>query len=214
MYCKVFTFNPFFENTYVIYDDTRECIVVDPGCCDVVEQEQLAAFIEKENLKPVRLLNTHCHVDHVLGNKFIFEKYQLLPEIHPDELPLLQSLSDQSRMFGLTNVEPSPTPKVFLEPNQIIRFGRSQLKVLYTPGHSPGEVSFYNMASRQLLAGDVIFQGSIGRTDLPGGSYELLMNSIHKQILILEDDVIIYPGHGPQTTIGREKEFNPFLQVN
>jgi len=214
MYCKVFTFNPFFENTYVIYDDTRECIVVDPGCCDVVEQEQLAAFIEKENLKPVRLLNTHCHVDHVLGNKFIFEKYQLLPEIHPDELPLLQSLSDQSRMFGLTNVAPSPTPKVFLEPNQIIRFGRSQLKVLYTPGHSPGEVSFYNMASRQLLAGDVIFQGSIGRTDLPGGSYELLMNSIHKQILILEDDVIIYPGHGPQTTIGREKEFNPFLQVN
>ncbi len=205
------TFNPFQENTYVVYDDTGECVIFDPGCYDGEEQAILRDKIEALNLRPVRLINTHCHLDHIFGNRFVSEHYQLPLEIHRGELPVLEAADQAAMLFGIAIPEPSPAPERFIEEGEEIHFGATTLKALLTPGHSPASLSFFSEPDRLLIAGDVLFSGSIGRTDLPGGDYGTLIASIKNVLFPLGDDVKVYPGHGPETTIGNERRNNPFL---
>ena len=206
-----FTFNPFQENTYFLYDDTKECIIIDPGCYEIHERQELINFIQREELKPVRLLNTHCHIDHVVGNKFVADTYNLGLEIHEGEVPVLDSLMSVATMYGIPNVEKSPAPARFIETGEEITFGETVLKTLFTPGHSPASISFYCEKDAFVIAGDVLFEGSVGRVDLPGGDGPTLIKSIKEQLFPLGDDVKVYPGHGRATTIGEEKLGNPFL---
>ncbi len=210
MNIKEFVFNPFQENTYVLYDETLECIIVDPGCYDQEEEEMLASFIEMKQLKPVALLNTHCHIDHVFGNAFVCNRYKLLPQIHELELPVLESALRVCEVYGL-QMTPSPDGKPSLKDKSVFHFGNTDLKLILAPGHSPGSICFYNEKDLILIGGDVLFQGSIGRTDLPGGDAHTLFTSIQQRLFVLPDELVVYPGHGPQTTIGYEKKFNPFL---
>lgn len=207
----IFPFNPFQENTYILYDDSKECAVFDPGCYSNEEKKMLSDFIEAKGLKPVRLINTHCHIDHVLGNKYIFDTYGLKPELHEEELVVLQSAERIGQMYGIP-MEPSPEPETFLPSEGLLEFGNTKLQILFTPGHSPASLSFYSSEHQFVIGGDVLFRDSIGRTDLPGGSFETLIESIRKQFFTLGDEVKVYPGHGPATTIGYEKKNNPFLQ--
>lgn len=206
------TFNPFQENTYIVYDETGECIIFDPGCFTPEEQKSLQAEIEKLALKPVRLVNTHCHLDHVFGNKFVADTYKLGLEIHEKELSVLQSVPMVCDMYGIPRPETSPSPSNFLKAGEYLEFGNTRLKMLFTPGHSPGSLSFYAEADKFVIAGDALFYGSIGRTDLPGGDHATLIQSIKEQLLTLGDDVTVYSGHGPATRIGYERKNNPFLQ--
>jgi hydroxyacylglutathione hydrolase len=211
MYIKTFTFNPFTENTYVLWDDTRECVIVDPGCCTHAEEHELEAFVSEKQLTPARLINTHCHIDHVLGVGFVQDKYGLQMEIHRGELPVLRFVPQMGQMYGMF-VEPVETAKTFLDEDTPVTFGTTSLEVLLTPGHSPAGVCLYDQAGAHLIAGDVLFRESIGRTDLPGGDYDTLIGSIRDKIFPLGDSVTVYPGHGPQTTIGYERQNNPFLR--
>lgn len=206
-----FTFNTFAENTYVVYDDTQECVIIDPGCSDARERQRLANFIAANNLTPVRLLNTHCHIDHIFGNRFVAETYKLALEIHEGELPVLQAFPAVAQMLGIGGIQQSPDASKFLKEGDTLSFGETEFEVLLTPGHSPASVCFYNKKGKFVLSGDVLFERSIGRTDLLGGNYETLMNSIFDQLLTLSDDVVIYPGHGKATTIGAERSQNPFV---
>lgn len=205
------TFNPFQENTYLLYDDSKECVIFDPGCYTPEEKAELSDKIEGLGLHPVRLINTHCHLDHIFGNKFVSEKYHLPLEIHRGELPVLEAAPVAAMMFGVALPEPSPKPGRFIEAGDTIRFGHTELEVLFTPGHSPASLTFYCKADKLLIAGDVLFYGSIGRTDLPGGDHATLIASIKNELMVLDDDVVVYPGHGPKTTIGFERGHNPFL---
>lgn len=208
----IFTFNAFQENTYVLYDETKECVIIDPGCSTGEEERRLVHFIEAKGLKPVRLIMTHGHVDHMLGNAFVANKYNLEVEIHEDEVPVLMMSPQIGRMYGFP-VEPSPNPKpkYYIKEADTLTFGNTTLKALLTPGHSPASISFYCEASNFVIGGDVLFRQSIGRTDLPGGDFNTLINSIKTQLYPLGDDVKVFPGHGPDTTIGYEKKYNPFL---
>lgn len=205
------TFNPFQENTYLVFDDTGECVIFDPGCFQPDEKRELERAVESRGLRPVRLLNTHCHLDHVFGNKFVAERYQLPLEIHSLEMPVLEAVPQVCMMYGLPLPEPSPAPGAYLEAGEILSFGNTRLEMLFTPGHSPGSISFYCEEDGFLIAGDVLFRDSIGRTDLPGGDHDTLLASIKDQLMILADDVTVWPGHGPSTTIGYERRNNPFL---
>ncbi len=205
-----FTFNVFQENTYLVYDDTKEAIIFDPGCSNEAEQAELINFLESNDLKLVRLINTHCHLDHVFGNKFIADTFNLPLEIHKGEIPVLEWSSKSAAKYGIP-MEPSPAASKFIEEGDIIKFGDTQLEALLTPGHSPASLSFFCKEHRFVIAGDVLFHGSIGRTDLPGGSFDTLINSIKTKLLPLGDDVRVYPGHMQATTIGFEREHNPFL---
>ncbi|AKQ44390.1 metallo-beta-lactamase [Rufibacter radiotolerans] len=206
-----FTFNPFSENTYVLYDDTKECVVIDPGCSNKTEQQELQDFIKTNELKVVRLLNTHCHIDHVLGNKFVADTYGVPLEIHEDDLPVLRSVPTYSVAYGFPQYQ-EILPEKFLKEGEDVAFGNTRLQVLLTPGHAPGHVVFYHAESQNVVGGDVLFQRSIGRTDLPGGDYDTLIQSIKTKLFILPDEVTVHPGHGPSTTIGEEKASNPFLR--
>ena len=206
-----FTFNGFQENTYVLFDHTKECIIIDPGCYDTSEKKQIEEFIDKNELKPVQLINTHCHIDHVLGNHFVAKKWNLSLAIHELDLPTLNSVKEYCTVYGFHNYEESPQPKIFLNEDQNIMFGESSLKVIFTPGHAPGHNTLYNQNQNFLIGGDVLFRNSIGRTDLPGGNFETLIKSIKEKLLDLNPNTIVYCGHGPSTTIGFEKENNPFL---
>ena len=206
-----FVFNPFQENTYILYDETKECIIIDPGCYTPNEEEQLTQFIDSHELNPVQLINTHCHVDHVFGNSFVAKQYGLKLAINELELPVLERATDAGAMFGV-QVTPSPKPEIYLKEGEKVKFGNSELDVLFTPGHSPGEISFYCKQDDFVIAGDVLFLQSIGRTDLPGGDYNTLITSIKEKLLPLGDDTKVYSGHGPETTIGFERENNPFLR--
>ena len=210
MRIKTFTFNPFQENTYILYDETKDCVIIDPGCYEKFEKDELANFIETNHLKPVRLLNTHCHIDHVLGNYFVADRYQLKLEIHQGELQQLRATAVYGPTYGIF-MEPSPEPSSFLNEGDAVKFGNTTLEIFFTPGHSPASICFYNRDEKKLIAGDVLFYQSIGRTDLPGGNHHQLLNSIREKLFVLPDDVIVYPGHGPETKIGFEKKYNPFL---
>ncbi len=206
-----FTFNPFQENTYVVYDETGECVIIDPGCYDRSERNDLKTAIEQEKLRPVRLLNTHCHLDHVFGNKFVSETWGLPLEIHEGELPVLVAVPQIARFYGMPEGEPSPMPGRFIAEGETITFGKTTLETILTPGHSPASLSFFCKEGRFVIAGDVLFYDSIGRTDLPGGDFDTLINSIKQRLFPLGDDVEVFPGHGEKTTIGRERQHNPFL---
>lgn len=205
------TFNPFEENTYLIYDDTNACVIFDPGCYHAAEKAELQAKITELGLKPVRLINTHCHIDHVFGNRFVADTYNLPLEMHRGELPVLEAVPQIAGMYGIPYPEPSPMPEQFIEEGDIIKFGNTELEAIFTPGHSPASLSFFCAADNFLIAGDVLFQGSIGRTDLPGGNYSTLIHNIKTKLFPLGDEVTVYPGHGPSTTIGYERKTNPFL---
>ncbi len=211
MKIESFTFNPFSENTYVISDSSGECVIIDPGCMNGEERAELSTYISNNGLKPVKLLNTHCHIDHVLGNKWVAQTYGLGLEMHEADLTVLHALSDVARMYGVP-AEPSPEPSHFLKEKDTITFGQTTLHVLFTPGHSPGSIVFLDAEHKQLIAGDVLFYESIGRTDLPGGDHQTLLNSIREKLWPLPDETVVHPGHGPSTTIGHEKQHNPFLQ--
>lgn len=206
-----FTFNPFQENTYLVIDQTKQCVLFDPGCTSEAEKEELAAYISTHELRPVRLINTHCHIDHIFGNAFVAERYGLELEIHRGELPVLEAAPVSAQFFGIPFQEKQIRPGRFLDEGDELRFGDTVLKVLLTPGHSPASLSFYCESDRFLIAGDVLFQGSIGRTDLPGGDMATLLRSIREKLLPLGDDVVVHPGHGPDTTLGQERQSNPFL---
>ena len=212
MNIKSFTFNPFQENTYIVYDETKECLIIDPGCYTDAERKALKAFIEEKELTPVKLINTHCHIDHVLGNKFTSEKWDIQLYINKEDLPVLEKVGDIGKMYGLEDYEGSPYPKHFLAQGDTLTFGKSSFEILFTPGHAPGHICLYSKENNLLIAGDVIFQGSIGRTDLPGGNHEILINSIITKLFPLPNSTQIFCGHGPSTNLGYEKENNPFLQ--
>ncbi len=206
-----FTFNPFQENTYLLINEKKECIIIDPGCYFEEERKQLLTYIEKEGLKVTRLLNTHCHIDHIFGNRLVAKTYGVGLEIHAQDKLVLDRSSDVGKMYNVP-FEPSPEPARFLEDGEKILFGDDELEVLLAPGHSPGSVCFYSAGQQFLIGGDVLFYQSIGRTDLPGGSHQTLINSIRQKLFVLPDEVRVYPGHGQSTTIGFEKRNNPFLQ--
>lgn len=206
-----FTFNPFQENTYLLYDETNKAVIVDPGCYTSEEEREFADYIESNNLQPVMLLNTHCHIDHILGNAFVFNKYKLKPIIHSADLPILNSLSQYGKAYGF-KVEDSPEPLSFLDDLTEITFGNSCLEIKHIPGHAPGHVVFIDNEQKIIFGGDVLFYGSIGRTDLPYGDHDTLIKSIKHNLLTMDDDYVVYPGHGPSTNIGFEKKNNPFLK--
>lgn len=207
-----FIFNPFSENTYIIWDDeTYEAAVIDPGCFDSEEEKVLSSFIKAKILTIKYLINTHCHIDHIFGCRFIKEKYNplfLIPEL---DLPLLQNAVKQAAMFGVEIKEP-PQPDQFVSESFNLKLNHSEFKFIFTPGHTPGEFCIYFEMGKILISGDVLFKESIGRTDLWGGNYDTLLNSITEKLLILPNDVKVYSGHGEETTIGYEKEHNPFLK--
>ena len=205
------TFNPFQENTYIIAAPSGECIIIDPGCFDRSERQELKDFVVTRQLKPVRLLNTHCHIDHVLGNAFVSKEYGLGLEIHKGEIPVLESGLMVSNMYGVP-YEVSPAPTSFLEEGDEVVLDGHTLQVLFTPGHSPASICFYNQADGWVIGGDVLFFESIGRTDLPGGDHASLLKSIREKLFVLPNETIVYPGHGQETKVGYEKMFNPWLQ--
>lgn len=211
MLVQVLTFNPFQENTYIIYDETKECIIIDPGCYEENEEIQLISFIEENMLTPVKLINTHCHIDHILGNKFVSDMWNIELYIHKEDLSLLKNARSIGKMYGFENFEGSTYPKHFLEEKDKIAFGNSELEIIFTPGHAPGHICLYSEKNKFIIAGDTLFNGSIGRTDLPGGDYNTLINSIKTKLLSLAEETIVYCGHGPSTSIGKEKKTNPFL---
>ncbi|MDT8393047.1 MAG: MBL fold metallo-hydrolase [Bacteroidales bacterium] len=207
---KKFIFNPFQVNTYVLYDATKECVIIDPGCSDGKECNQLIAFLEDEELMPMHMLLTHTHIDHVVGCNMLEERLGLEPKAHKAGLPFLDHSTSTASTYGL-KLDRNPEVKQFIDEGDNITFGKSSLEVLYTPGHASGSVCFYSKEDKFVIAGDVLFQMSIGRTDFPTGDYDLLKKSIFEKLFVLPDDTIVYSGHGPETSIGFEKANNPFL---
>lgn len=206
-----FIFNTFQENTYIVYDENGLCAIFDPGMSNYEEEAAFVSFVEQNNLKPIALYNTHCHIDHVLGNHFIFEKYGLIPQFHEGEVPVLVAVQNMAPMYGF-RYETSPIPETFLEEGQAIEIGKHTLGLLFVPGHSPAHLCFYSAQDGFVIGGDVLFRNSIGRTDLPGGNHQQLLDNIQQKMYVLPDETIVFPGHGPSTTIGFEKETNPFVR--
>ena len=209
---KTIVFNPFAENTYLLFDETKECIIIDPGCYTSEEQEHLSKVIERESLSIVGLLNTHCHIDHVLGNAFVKNTYKLPLQIPENEVQTYSAVPGYAASYGFPDYDHATVDQL-IKPSEIIRFGQSELEALYVPGHSAGHVAFVNKSEKICVGGDVLFDGSIGRTDLPGGNFDILIKSIQEQLFNLPDDTVVYPGHGPTTTIGQEKKDNPFCAI-
>lgn len=210
---KCFVNNPYQENTYLLYDESGECAIIDPGMYTSAEQNLVVNYINEKQLKPVLLLNTHCHIDHVLGNKFVFDQYGLKPQFHEGESIVLEAIPGYAPQMGF-RYELSPLPDNFLPETGTVKFGNSQLQLIFAPGHSPAHLCFYAEKENILIGGDVLFRGSIGRTDLPGGNFNQLISNIKDKLFVLPDDCIVYPGHGGETTIRYEKKYNPFLINN
>ena len=211
MTIKTFTFNPFQENTYLVFDETSEAVVIDAGCLQAGEKQILTRFIEDNKLTLKRVLNTHLHLDHQFGNKFLFDTYGIAPEACIEDEFLLDNVVAQARSYGFPVTEEAQPLGAYIIENQEITFGNSSLKAIHAPGHSPGSMVLYSEKDGVMFAGDVLFQGSIGRTDLPKGDYASLILAITKKLLVLPDSTVVYCGHGPSTTIGYEKKNNPYL---
>lgn len=207
---KTFVNNPYQENTYLLYDDSKECVIIDPGMETGPEQNAVVSFIKENGLKPVLLLNTHCHIDHVLGNKFIQDQYGLKPQFHQGELEVLEAMPAWAEESGI-RYELSPLPDVYLPESGEVKFGNTTLQLIFVPGHSPAHLCFYDEGSGFVIGGDVLFRHSIGRTDFPGGNHDLLIKNIEEKFFTLPDHTTVYPGHGPETSVGHEKEYNPFF---
>jgi hydroxyacylglutathione hydrolase len=210
LHIEVMPFNPFQTNTYILYDETGKCAIIDPSCYERHEEKQLASFIEQKKLKPELLLFTHCHIDHMLGNNFVAKKYRIKPLTHKDSMIFLENSRNYAKSFGFDISRPV-MPEKFIEDGDQIKFGNQTLGAIYTPGHAAGSICYYHEASGSIIVGDVLFQNSIGRTDLPTGDHDTLIKSILKNLLTLPEEVKVYPGHGPSTSIGYEKRTNPFL---
>lgn len=207
-----FVFNPFGINTLVVWDPvSREAAIVDPGMCDMRETEAIDSFIERNSLKVTNLINTHLHIDHVMGNAHVKSRYGVENQAHPDDAFLGARCDEQARRFGLRNaVGPVGIDKPLSDGDKI-KIGDEYLEVLSVPGHSPGSVALYSPSDGFVISGDALFQNSIGRTDLPGGSQKVLVDAVRRKLLSLPDSTVVIPGHGPETTIGNEKWFNPYL---
>ncbi|MBY5952480.1 MBL fold metallo-hydrolase [Algoriphagus marincola] len=210
---KSFTFNPFQENTYVISDQEGHAAIIDPGNYENAENQQILNYIRENNLKPELLLNTHCHIDHVLGNDFIKRTFSIPLLIHDQEIPVLNSVKAYAPNYGFANYSHAD-PDGYLSEGKSIEIGHEHLEVLFVPGHAPGHVVFYHPESQQCIAGDTLFRESIGRTDLPGGDHDLLLEKIKSVLFKLPDQTVIHSGHGPSTTIAHEKGYNPFVGKN
>jgi len=211
MTIKTFTFNPIQENTYLVYDETNEAVVIDAGCLSEIEKRALKNYIADNNLILKRVLNTHLHFDHQFGNKFLYTTYGIKPEACKEDEYLLENVIAQTRSFGVEINEEAQTIGDYITDGQDLKFGNTTLKALHVPGHSPGSMAFYAEKEGILFAGDVLFRESIGRTDLPKGDYATLILSITNKLLPLPDSTVVYCGHGPSTTIGFERKNNPFL---
>ncbi|QHT66849.1 MBL fold metallo-hydrolase [Rhodocytophaga rosea] len=207
---QTFTFNPLQENTYILYDETRACVIIDPGCYEKQEKQALEEFIQTNKLTVSKLLNTHGHIDHVLGNAFVKQKFGVELYIHPLDEATLRAVETYAPNWGFMQYEPAQ-PDHYLNEGDTVTFGNTTLEVLFVPGHAPGHIAFYNSAQQLCISGDVLFRGSIGRTDLPGGNFNTLIESIQTKLFPLGDEVVVYPGHGGTTTIGYEKKYNSFL---
>lgn len=208
-----FEFSLFGINTYVVVDPaTRECAVIDPGMINEEEQNALTRFIERNNLSVTHLINTHMHVDHAIGDAFVKDTYGVPVEGHEADAVLGERLKQQALMFGMNEEVGDISIDRPLKEGDIIHIGEGELEVLHVPGHSPGSIVLYDRADGFLIAGDVLFERSIGRTDLPGGNHGLLVEGIKGKLFTLPDNTIVYPGHGGATTIGAEKSGNPFLR--
>lgn len=203
-----FQFNPFQENTFVVYDQEKNCVIIDPGCYERHEEEVLFGFIEENKLKPIALLNTHAHIDHILGNAAVKSKYDIPFYLHKEDLTTLHSVKSYAHVYGFEKYIPSPDPDDYLIDNTELVFGAMKFKIYHTPGHAPGHVVFFNDENKFVINGDVLFNGSFGRIDLPGGDLETLKKSIFEVMFHLPDDTVVHCGHGPETTIGKEKKDN------
>jgi len=209
---KKFTFNPFQENTYVLYGQDKNAVIIDPGCSTSSEKQVLSQFIAQEDLDVVALLNTHCHIDHVFGNEYVISKYKVDFYMHRLDLPVLASAERVAMSYGIDGYIASPLPTKFIEDGDVLKFGDITLTVIFGPGHSPGHVAFYDKDSHRIISGDILFKGSFGRVDLPGGDLETLKTTIHSRIFTLPENTIVFSGHGEETTIGEEKINNYILQ--
>ncbi|TMI97954.1 MAG: MBL fold metallo-hydrolase [Bacteroidetes bacterium] len=209
---KTFSFNPFEENTYILYNEKKQCCIIDPGCYFPEEKNKLKKFIEDNGLAPVLLLNTHCHLDHVFGDQFVHDTWKLPLHIHEKEKPMLEMASASGQVWQLP-IENFKGELRFIKEGSTIGIGTDELGIRFTPGHSQGHVCFYDEVDGFAISGDVLFNGSIGRTDLPGGDFDVLISSIQTQLFTLPDDTKIYSGHGPMTTISLEKMNNPFVKL-
>ena len=208
---KSFVFSPIQENTYLLYNEFNDCVVIDPGCYFPEEQDELKGFITQSNLPPRMLLNTHCHLDHVYGNKFVAETYGLTLQLHEKEKLLLDYAPTSGLMYNLP-FDNYVGEYIYLKEGDKIKLGEDELSVIEAPGHSPGHICFYCAKQNFIISGDVLFNRSIGRTDLPGGDHQTLVKTIMEKLFVLPDETVVYSGHGPETTIGEEKKDNPFLR--
>lgn len=207
-----FAFNPFSENTYLlIHEGSKQCWIIDPGMYGASEEMELSAYIQQHHLIPTQIINTHTHIDHIFGVDAMKDKYQIPFGMHKDDLPVLQNAVGSATMFGF-RFSKAPNPDFFIVANDTLQLDTEEIKVLLAPGHSPGSILFYYPKGNFVISGDVLFQGSVGRTDLPGGNQEVLMQSIKEQLYSLPDETIVYSGHGAPTTIGTEKKTNPFIK--
>ena len=207
---KSFVFSPIQENTYLLYNEFNECLIIDPGCYFPEEKDELKSFITQSGLTARMLLNTHCHLDHVFGNKFIAETYELTLQLHDKEKHMLELAPTSGLMYDMP-FDNYVGEYIYVKEGDIVKLGDDELKVIEAPGHSPGHICFYCAKQNFVISGDVLFNRSIGRTDLPGGNLETLLKNIREKLFVLPDETIVYSGHGPVTTIGEEKSENPFL---
>ena len=205
------TYNPFQQNGIIVIDEDKNCVIIDPGCYFKEEKEHFKSFIAQNELKPLALLNTHGHIDHIMGNHLVKELFDVDLYLHKDDLFLLEGAQQSAHLYGLNEFIPSPSPDKWLEDGQELNFGGIHFKVILGPGHAPGHVAFYNEKEKVVINGDILFQGSYGRVDLPGGSYEALKKTITERMFTLPEDTLVYCGHGPETTIGAECRTNPIL---
>lgn len=206
-----FTFNAFEENTYIISNEAKECWIVDPGMYYPEEEQQMLKYLHEKQLTPKGIINTHAHLDHIFGIQMLKETFNISLGMHELELPVLKRAGDMAAMFGF-RLQQVPVHDYFINEHAPLKLGNDELMVLLTPGHSPGSISFYYPKGGWVIAGDVLFAGSIGRTDLPGSDFDTLMHSIKTQLYTLPADTTVLPGHGPSTTIGDEQQHNPFVK--
>ncbi len=209
---KSFVFSPIQENTYLLYNEFNDCLIIDPGCYFSEEEDELKDFITQSSLLPRMLLNTHCHLDHVFGNKFVAETWELKLNLHEKEKMLLDYAPTSGLMYNLP-FDNYAGDYIYLKEGDVVTLGQDELTVIEAPGHSPGHICFYCAKQNFIISGDVLFNRSIGRTDLPGGNHETLLKNIREKLFVLPDETVVYSGHGEQTTIGEEKKYNPFVGV-
>ncbi len=211
LYTRSFTFNPFQENTYIIYNELKQCWIVDPGMYSSEEVSSFTSYISAENLVPQAIINTHTHLDHIFGVNALKDLYKIPFGIHKSDLPVLQGAAGSAMLFGF-DFKDAPEPDFFIEEGKPYSLGDDKVDILFVPGHSPGSIVFHSSEGKWAISGDTLFNGSIGRTDLPGGNHDQLLNSIQKELYQLPDETVIHSGHGPSTTIGQEKASNPFIR--